>query len=120
LTGSAGLKVLHPNAVGANLFKPRFLPENQAGGLAAPIGLTVASQVEMNTIGESAASNGVDCIAGLMCALENLESLSAVLEHLRHEGKSLQATEFVKSTQNLFLTADFYPITSAKPCHLCT
>ena len=82
--------------------------------MAATIGLAVTSQAEMNTIGKSAAGNGVDRVAGLVRALVDLEPLSAVLEHLRHERQALHATAFVKRAQNLFLTADFHPIASAK------
>jgi hypothetical protein len=73
----------------------------------------------MDTIGESAAGNGVDRVAGLVRALVDLKPLSAVLEHLRHERQALHATAFVKRAQNLFFTADFHPIASAKLCHLC-
>lgn len=72
----------------------------------------------MDTIGEPAASNRVDRVAGLMRALVDLEPLSTVFEHLRHEGQSLLAARFIKRKQNLIFATDLNPIATAKLCHL--
>src|SRR5690606_14531330 len=81
--GPAGLRV--------DRFQPGFLPEDQAGRLTSAIGRAVAAQIEMNRIGNAATAGAIDGVAGLVRALEHLEALPAIAEHLRHERQPFEA-----------------------------
>jgi hypothetical protein len=42
----------------------------------------------------------------------DLKTLTAPIEHLRHERHSVEATVAVEGRQDLFFAANFYPIAS--------
>jgi hypothetical protein len=45
-----------------------------------------------------------DRVTGLVRALVNTKALTAVLEHLRHEGKFVEASILVERAKNVLLT----------------
>ena len=84
--------------------------------MAPAIGPSVAAQIQMNRVGN--ASTRVvpidfDGVASFVRALENLEALPAILEHLRHKRQSVQLGILVERSQDLLLAADFDPIACA-------
>ena len=92
-------------------FEPRLLPKKQASSLAAAVCLTVATEIQMDRIGEASTSNRIDRVAGLVRPLINFEALSAILKHLRHEGELIQPAILIERPQDLFLAPNFHPIT---------
>jgi hypothetical protein len=92
-------------------FEPGALPEDQATGLTSAVGLPVAADVEMHSIGQASAYIvAADSIAGLVGALVNTETLTAVLKHLRHERESVEATILVECAKNFLLAPNLYPV----------
>jgi hypothetical protein len=81
--------------------------------------LSVTTSFEMD--GSSKASNAIGIsaavIARLVRAFVHFESLSAELEHFRHERHSVKLPLGVKRPQNLFLASNLYPVTD---CELST
>jgi hypothetical protein len=47
--------------------------------------------------------------------LEDLETLSAELEHFRHEGEPVEPALLVERLQDLFLALHLHPIANSKP-----
>ncbi len=64
----------------------------------------------MNGILHPAAFVVVNRVTRLVGAFVNTKTLSAELEHLRHEGEIFQAAVFVERGQDLFTAADLHPI----------
>ena len=48
--------------------------------------------------------------AGFSCPLEYLEALTAILQHLRHEGQPLKPSIFVESCKDFLLAPYFDPV----------
>jgi hypothetical protein len=68
--------------------KPGLFPEDQATSLTAAVSGAIASEcIQMDGVLHTASAGAVDCVAGLMCSLVNLELLSAILKHFWHEWK---------------------------------
>jgi hypothetical protein len=53
-------------------------------------------------------------VTGLVGRLEDLESLSAVLKHLRHEWKRIQAAPLIERCEDLVGASHLYPIPCTK------
>src|ERR1700731_303388 len=91
--------------------KPSALPEYEAGGLASTIGLAITTEVEMEPVLQASPRiMPADRIAGFVRALVNTKPLTAVFEHLRHEGEPLEASILVERPEDILLTQDLYPV----------
>src|SRR5262245_27755824 len=64
----------------------------------------------MHGAGQSPPAGAIHRVAGLVRALENLEALTAVLEHLRHERQALQSPGLVQRAENFLLASHLDPI----------
>ena len=51
-----------------------------------------------------------DRIAGLVRALVNTKTPTAVFEHLRHEGEPVEASIVVERPEDVLLAQDLYPV----------
>src|SRR3982751_2296496 len=81
--------------------EPGTLPEYQAASLTSAVNKAIAAEVEMIAVLQASPSiMPAYCIAGLGRGLVNAKALSAVFEHLRHEGELLQAPVLVERSKN--------------------
>jgi hypothetical protein len=79
--------------------------------LAATVGLSVATEIQMDAVGEKTAYIVAgDGIAGLVSSSIDLKSLTAPFEHLRHERQAFEMSVLVKCRKNLVLASDLDPI----------
>ena len=72
--------------------------------MTSSIGLTIAPNVQMNSVLEPSSFPG-NHITGLVGTRDHLKAPSTVFEHLWHERKPFQPTMHVESSEDLFLTA---------------
>jgi hypothetical protein len=95
--------------------QPSLFPEKQAGSLAASVGLSIASKVEMNTVRQRPVNVlATNRIASLVSTLIDLKTLTTIVQHLRHQGQSFKPAICVKSGEDLLLATDFNPIAGRK------
>ena len=99
-------------------FQPRFLPEDQAAGLAAAVGGSIAARFEVDGLIDSASSHWKHGVAGLVRSFIDLKSLAAEREHLGHERHAIELSLLVERPQNLFLASDLYPVGNFWFAHL--
>ena len=52
-------------------------------------------------------------VASLVSSLVNAKALTAVPEHLRHEGESVQTSILVERSEDFLFAQHLYPVTSA-------
>jgi hypothetical protein len=64
----------------------------------------------MNRVIHSPALEVVNGVASLVCPFKYLESLAAVLKHLRHEGQAFELPFAVESLQDFLFAPDFNPL----------
>lgn len=100
--------------------EPRLLPEDEAPGLTASVGSTVAAMFKMDRVVQPPTDVGdarwsIYLAAGLPSSPEHLKALTAILGHLRHERQTFKTSMFVERRKNLFLAPHFYPV----PCPDC-
>src|SRR6202040_3757495 len=91
--------------------EPSALPEYEAAGLTSTVGLAVTAEGEMESVLQASPRiMPADRIAGLVRALVNTKPLTAVFEHLRHEGEPPAASILVERPEVLLLAQDLYPV----------
>ena len=90
--------------------EPRLVPVDEAARLTAAVGCPIAAQLEMDRVLEATAASPIDGVACLVGALEYLEALAAIGEHLRHEGQLVQPAVAVERRQNFLFAANFDPV----------
>jgi hypothetical protein len=89
---------------------PCGFPEDEAAGLTPSVGLTIATQIQVNCIVNTERPDWIHRIASLVGSFVNLEPLSAVLKHLRHKRHPFQLAFLIKCPENLLFAFDLNPI----------
>ena len=88
--------------VAVDALKPRFLPVDQAAGLAAAVSRAIAPKIlEVDGVPHSPAPGRRDRVADLLDALRDREPAAHVLKHLGHERHLVECAVFVEGRQDL-------------------
>src|SRR4029453_4479984 len=89
-------------AVVAGPLEPALLPEDQAAGLAAPVGAAVAADtLQVHGPLHAVHAAVLDLVAGLEGPLGDPQPLAGELQHLGHERQRVQPAPLVESGQDL-------------------
>jgi hypothetical protein len=76
---------------------------------------TIASETrKMHSVEKPPRSRVIDRVARLIRARLNPDTLSAVLQHFRHEGKAIEFSLLVQRCENFLLRTDFDDVTDAR------
>jgi hypothetical protein len=94
-----------------DLLEPSALPEDEAAGLTSSVGMAITTEAKMVSILQmSPRIMPADRIAGLVRALVNAKTLTAVFEHLRHKREPVEASILVERPEDALLAQDLYPV----------